>query len=58
MKFYLTALSLLFVSLLIAQSGQKEVSLVFTHKVNGEALVLGETTFPIWNGKMVKLKRA
>ena len=58
MKFYLTALSLLFASLLIAQSGQKEVSLVFTHKVNGEALVLGETTFPIWNGKMVKLKRA
>ena len=58
MKFYLSILSLFLTALLTAQSGQKEVSLAFTHKVNGEALVLGETTFPIWNGKMVKLKRA
>lgn len=58
MKFYIWISLVLVARLVSAQSGQKEVSLVFSHKVNGEALVLGETTFPIWNGKMVKLKRA
>lgn len=50
---------LLSTSILISTYGQeKELGLVFSHQVNGQQLILGETVFPIWNGKKILLKRA
>lgn len=37
---------------------ERELGVSFSHKFNGNEFVVGSSTFPIWNGKMVWIKRA
>ena len=54
--FILLGLSLALSTSLFSQ--QRELGVTFSHKFNGNDLVVGSSTFPIWNGKMVWIKRA